>query len=185
MTTKVLNRRQVRWAEFLAVFDFEIVHRKGKENPADAPSRRPDYAEGQERVSNPMRDLILNKTRMKGVSHANHMREGGFIMLGALTRTTARKAVGPQESQQSTLPESAAEDQREAHNEHADRTRGAESSSKKKGKKKPLQKSPYDKVPNALTSHLLALQSRDAWLAQKNWEALPDGHIREGPYKGR
>jgi len=43
-TTKQLNRRQVRWAETLAPFDFRIHHVRGKENAvADALSRRPDY----------------------------------------------------------------------------------------------------------------------------------------------
>jgi transposase InsO family protein len=39
-----LNGRQARWAMYLAGFDFEIKHMAGKRNPADAPSRRPDYA---------------------------------------------------------------------------------------------------------------------------------------------
>jgi hypothetical protein len=43
MTTKELSRRQVRWAERLSAFDFEIEYRKGANNPADGPSRRPDY----------------------------------------------------------------------------------------------------------------------------------------------
>jgi hypothetical protein len=43
MTTKELSRRQARWAERLAAFDFEILYRKGATNPADGPSRRPDY----------------------------------------------------------------------------------------------------------------------------------------------
>lgn len=43
MKLKQLNGRQARWATFLAAFDFEIEHRPGKTNPADAPSRRPDY----------------------------------------------------------------------------------------------------------------------------------------------
>jgi transposase InsO family protein len=46
MTTKELTRRQARWAEELAAYDFVIEHRSGKTNPADAPSRRPDYAQG-------------------------------------------------------------------------------------------------------------------------------------------
>ena len=48
MTTKVLNRRQARWAEFLANYDFVLVHIKGTKNPADGPSRRPDYMENVE-----------------------------------------------------------------------------------------------------------------------------------------
>jgi hypothetical protein len=45
MTTKVLNRRQARWAELLASYDFVLVHIRGVANPADGPSRRPDYAQ--------------------------------------------------------------------------------------------------------------------------------------------
>jgi hypothetical protein len=45
MTTKVLNRRQARWAENLAGYDFVLVHTPGSKNPADGPSRRPDYAQ--------------------------------------------------------------------------------------------------------------------------------------------
>lgn len=48
MTTKELNRRQARWAEKLSAFDFDIEHRPGTTNPADAPSRRPDYNTGDE-----------------------------------------------------------------------------------------------------------------------------------------
>jgi hypothetical protein len=39
-----LNGRQARWATFLASFDFVIEYRASKTNPADTPSRRPDYA---------------------------------------------------------------------------------------------------------------------------------------------
>lgn len=46
-TTKVLTRRQARWAETLAQYDFRIEHCKGTENSqADALSRRPDYELG-------------------------------------------------------------------------------------------------------------------------------------------
>ena len=44
MDTKVLARkRQTRWAEDLAPFNFHIEWRAGKKNPADGLSRRPDY----------------------------------------------------------------------------------------------------------------------------------------------
>jgi len=46
-TTKTLNRRQVRWAETLASYNFRITHVRGNENGrADALSRRSDYEEG-------------------------------------------------------------------------------------------------------------------------------------------
>src|SRR4030095_7025515 len=48
MTTKILNRRQARWAEILSGYDFVLDHIPGTKNPADGPSRRPDYAENVE-----------------------------------------------------------------------------------------------------------------------------------------
>ena len=45
MTTKPLSRRQVRFYEWLTAFDFRIVYRRGSKNPANGPSRRPDYIE--------------------------------------------------------------------------------------------------------------------------------------------
>jgi hypothetical protein len=48
MTKKRLNGRQSRWAESLSRYDFFIEHTPGKANPADAPSRRPDYRPGAE-----------------------------------------------------------------------------------------------------------------------------------------
>jgi len=47
--SKVLSRRQARWAEILSSYDFVIEHLEGKKNPADGPSRRPDYEIGYER----------------------------------------------------------------------------------------------------------------------------------------
>src|SRR5690606_4863860 len=41
MTTKLLNRRQARWSEFLSRFDFKIVYRPGKQGgKPDALTRR-------------------------------------------------------------------------------------------------------------------------------------------------
>ena len=43
-TTKVLNRRQARWAQELTGYDFKIVYRPGTQNgKADALSKRPEY----------------------------------------------------------------------------------------------------------------------------------------------
>jgi hypothetical protein len=47
-TTKELNKRQTRWAEFLSEFNFRIIYRKGSENGrADALSRRTDHEQDQ------------------------------------------------------------------------------------------------------------------------------------------
>ena len=46
-TSKILNRRQVRWSELLSTLDLRITYRKGTDNTrADALSRRQDYAGG-------------------------------------------------------------------------------------------------------------------------------------------
>ena len=47
LTTKELNRRQVRWAELISSYNFKIYYHKGSENGrADALSRRADHREG-------------------------------------------------------------------------------------------------------------------------------------------
>jgi hypothetical protein len=48
-TSKVLPRRQARWSEVLSAYDLVIEHLEGSKNPADGPSRRPDYEIGYER----------------------------------------------------------------------------------------------------------------------------------------
>ena len=39
-----LNRRQARWVSELSPYSFTVEYRPGATNPADGPSRRPDYA---------------------------------------------------------------------------------------------------------------------------------------------
>ncbi|RFN44866.1 pol polyprotein, partial [Fusarium flagelliforme] len=60
-TTQELNRRQLRYAEYLCEFDFVIIHRKGSDNGrADAISRRSDFEEG---VTSKAKEQILKKNR--------------------------------------------------------------------------------------------------------------------------
>ena len=48
VTTKQLNRRQVRWAQLLANYDFVVKYRPGVQNgKADALSRRSDHVSNQ------------------------------------------------------------------------------------------------------------------------------------------
>jgi hypothetical protein len=48
MSQTTLNGRQARWLMHLAPYDFTIHYRKGNLNPADGPSRRPDYVDEKE-----------------------------------------------------------------------------------------------------------------------------------------
>lgn len=50
LNSKQLSSRQARYAEKLAEFSIKLVYRAGKKNPANAPSRRPDYANNKEDV---------------------------------------------------------------------------------------------------------------------------------------
>ena len=80
MTKKELNRRQARWAEKLAAFDFVIQYRTGKTNPADGPSRRPDY----ENAFDHAQTLLPTLQRKLGIGAAMAVRG---IPTGTVLRT--------------------------------------------------------------------------------------------------
>ena len=57
-----INGRQARWLVYLTPYDFIIRHRPGLLNPADGPSRRPDYlAMAQKEPSTTQKDLLASK----------------------------------------------------------------------------------------------------------------------------
>jgi hypothetical protein len=63
MTTKQLNSRQARWAEFLAGYDFWIAYRAGSANAAaDALSRREQDVGPQESIRETIRSQALLKS---------------------------------------------------------------------------------------------------------------------------
>ena len=64
MTTKELSRRHARWWERLSAFNFTITYRAGRLNPADPPSRRPDYeAADDEGAAGPNWKSLLRDTQ--------------------------------------------------------------------------------------------------------------------------
>jgi hypothetical protein len=73
-TTKELNRRQVRWAETLATYNFRISYVKGTENArADALSRKPEYLTNKTHESRAIlkgegEDLVFNKQQLAATS---------------------------------------------------------------------------------------------------------------------
>jgi hypothetical protein len=75
MTTKILNRRQVRWAEMLAMYNFKILYVKGTENArADALSRKEEYQE-----------------EGKSESHAIFRQEGDSLVFNSAQLATMTK----------------------------------------------------------------------------------------------
>jgi transposase InsO family protein len=61
MKKVTINNRQAHWIEFLAGFDFQIEHRPGRTNPADGPSRRPDYVDRQHQAYNGLLPTLQQK----------------------------------------------------------------------------------------------------------------------------
>jgi hypothetical protein len=55
-----INGRQARWLVYLTPYDFIIKHRPGLLNPADGPSRRPDY-KAQAEPSLVQKDILASK----------------------------------------------------------------------------------------------------------------------------
>jgi hypothetical protein len=73
-TTKELNRRQVRWSETLATYNFRISYVKGSENArADALSRKPEYLSNKTHESHAILkqegdSLVFNKQQLAATS---------------------------------------------------------------------------------------------------------------------
>lgn len=79
-TTKVLNRRQARWAEDLSEFNFKVIYRPGSKNDkTDILSRRWDHRleEGGEPLSQPVQrlfkpgQLVLDSVHVRSVKVAS------------------------------------------------------------------------------------------------------------------
>ena len=61
-----INSRQARWLIHLTPYDFIIQHRPGLLNPADGPSRRPDYmAKAQREPSLVQKDVLASKLEIR------------------------------------------------------------------------------------------------------------------------
>jgi len=72
-TTKTLNHRQHRWAEFLQLFNFKVIYREGRLNEkADALSRRRDYRPEAGSNSEPFTFIVLDIMFMRSPSCCNH-----------------------------------------------------------------------------------------------------------------
>jgi hypothetical protein len=79
-----LNGRQARWCLYLSSFDFTIKHQPGKRNPADGPSRRPDYNE---------RELVRQEILAALQQKMAHVRQLGVAWREADPRAQSPRAV--------------------------------------------------------------------------------------------
>jgi hypothetical protein len=77
MTTKVLNRRQARWAQELAGVDFKIYYRKGTSNgKPDALSRHPEYRPKKGGGEDQLIQTVLNENHFGTISAISTRGEG-------------------------------------------------------------------------------------------------------------
>lgn len=87
---KELSSRQSRWAMRLSAFDFNITHRPGSTNPADAPSRRRDFA-GAARAQDLLPTLQKKLALISQIEIENSQR----IILAGLISVTHKDLEGP------------------------------------------------------------------------------------------
>ena len=175
MTTKALNKRQTRWAEALSPFDFEIQYRKGKENPADGLSRRPDHMVVEENEENPLGDLLRARLQIAGEQHADHMLPVESVKLGVLTRGMARKPRNPEKSELHVL----------SRPKESLRRNSVMLATLICNTQETAVKELELKIPNSIMNILIHLQAQDEWCIKKNWETIPEGHVHNGPFKGK
>lgn len=165
MTTKVLNRRQTRWAEMLAAYDFLIQWRRGKDNPADGLSRRPDYMVEEDLPTENILNTLLSKRILDDPENrATRMRVNGDVVVGVLTRAMVQGNESTAESVYNiTSQPTNAESTRDQVGEQESRVR-------------------YH--GDVLADRLRELQSQDDWCMEAPWSNLPNGRVTTGAFKG-
>ena len=94
MKLKELTPRQARWALKLAAYDFEMIHRAGKTNPADPPSRRPDY-EGASPLNTTLLPTLQNKLALWSIEEAKSRQRSDDGALQPLLRVANVQAIIP------------------------------------------------------------------------------------------
>jgi hypothetical protein len=90
MTTKLLNRRQARWSEFLSRFNFKIVYRPGKQGAKpDSLTRRSEDLpkEGDERLQH-QSQVVLKKENLPDIPEVLAVQESAPTHIGVTTHGT-------------------------------------------------------------------------------------------------
>ncbi len=90
MEVKQLHGAQARWAMGLAAYDFIIKYRAGKTNPADAPSRRPDYESKEQPVEDLLPMLQEKLTAIGVVRNPSFISQREQELLQCIERKTRR-----------------------------------------------------------------------------------------------
>ena len=174
MIHKNLNRRQARWAEALAEFDFVIEHRRGKENPADGLSRRPDHMEvdNAEEEEHPLRVLLRERLAPEGSAS-----------IAATTRSHTKRpkqgrprVTGPRKTPAAKRPATEVEDLADPVDDLPSQPGGLRGHT---------ETAPQDMLtPQELADIIRAAQATDLRVQSKAWLTHPTGTVPSGQYKG-
>lgn len=166
MSTKMLNRRQMRWAELLAAYDFRIEWRRGKDNPADGLSRRPDHMNsGEDPPENVLKELLQLRMPVVEDTQEGRMRLGDTVIVGVTTRAETRRGQDQRDSVYDvvTLPSLARERRSDLSEFEATALRVRR---------------------ETLANRLRELQSLDEWCQEASWTRVPSSYIVGGQFKG-
>lgn len=191
MSTKVLNRRQARWAQYLASFDFEILYRKGSLNPADGPSRRPDYKEHAEELDQTCLPTLQNKLRLRGETHVMS------IFIGLVSTRLSTGSSQPVSLPENMEPaptqvvhngnEAGPRDDSDSEDELQNGSSAhqiARTLPRAVAREVLRDQSRYAEPSETVISLLLKLQQEDAFCIGKEWEKHVSNTIPKGDYKG-
>lgn len=188
MTTKALNRRQAHWAEDLAAFDFNITWRKGSLNPADAPSRRPDYEKLREDRDQTLLPTLQNKLKCRRQlirdQYAEEPAVGTIVTVAAVLRSQARKKEAGEKHATSQSPS------REPTTEsiEQDETPGLPQIVLRRDVNEAMREmAPLDppEESRTLVDIIRMLQGQDVFCSSKKWKEFPDHKILIGDHKGK
>jgi len=202
MTTKRLNRRQTGWAEELAAYDFNIFYRKGKLNPVDGLSRRPDYEEHAEERDQTILPTMRNKLRSRPFLADPQVGTDAIIAASISIVEGPRKAREAKDNLDTSLQTFSTSDETATSIGNAgfnlpisDESFTDELDDKlcRLHHTLPRQiavrmfavETLHNEAPSAsLTSLLVQLQSEDDWSKRRTWESVEGGKVLGGEFQG-
>ena len=187
MISKSLNRRQARWAEQLGPYDFVLEWRKGKDNPADGLSRRPDYSMREGGEDYALADLIRSHTARE----TQELLGSTATVLRAMTEPYAGKGLLTDGDRDKWfilggLTAEALNSDGYVQASQGSRDLRVTRAQAIRGQATPEQPPEEGQVPRIAASTILALQEHDTFCKERSWEKYPGGEITEkGAFRGK
>lgn len=93
-----INGRQARWLIYLTPYDFIIKHKPGLMNPADGPSRRPDYIAAAPKEPGLLQRNLLSRKLAGSDSHSSGPDQPDLLRINSLQGNLAHSDSHPLEA---------------------------------------------------------------------------------------